>query len=84
MQKKTIGIMVAAAGLAVSLLSALQMVPHVRLVEIVTLFAGGMGAGVGLVKAVIDHRKARDEKPPSPPAKKSSDTTGRRVASDPT
>jgi len=62
---KKIGLIGAAAGLAVSLLSALQMIDHVRLVEIVTLFAGGMGAGVGLVKAVIDHRHARDQKPPS-------------------
>jgi hypothetical protein len=52
------------------LLSALQMIDHVRLVEIVTLFAGGMGAGVGLVKAVIDHRKARDQKLPSPSGNK--------------
>jgi len=70
MLKKKIGLIGAAAGLAVSLLSALQMIDHVRLVEIVTLFAGGMGAGVGLVKAVIDHRQARDQKLPSPSAAK--------------
>jgi len=68
MLKKKIGLIGAAAGLAVSLLSALQMIDHVRLVEIVTLFAGGMGAGVGLVKAVIDHRKERDRRLPSPPS----------------
>jgi len=68
MLKKRIGVIGAAAGLAVSLLSALQMIDHVRLVEIVTLFAGGMGAGVGLVKAVIDHRQARDQKLPPPSA----------------
>jgi hypothetical protein len=61
MLKKRIGVIGAAAGLAVSLLSAMQMIDHVRLVEIVTLFAGGMGAGVGLVKALIDHRQARDQ-----------------------
>jgi hypothetical protein len=66
MLKKKIGLIGAAAGLAVSLLSALQMIDHVRLVEIVTLFAGGMGAGVGLVKAVIDHRKAPAQVPPPP------------------
>jgi len=66
MLKKKIGLIGAAAGLAVSLLSALQMIDHVRLVEIVTLFAGGMGAGVGLVKAVIDHRKARAQAQPPP------------------
>ena len=70
MLKKKIGLIGAAAGLAVSLLSALQMIDHVRLVEIVTLFAGGMGAGVGLVKAVIDHRKERDQKLPSPSGNK--------------
>jgi hypothetical protein len=62
--KRKIGVMVAAAGLAASLLSAMQMIDHVRLVEIVTLFAGGMGAGVGLVKAVIDHRQAREKSRP--------------------
>jgi len=67
MLKKRIGLIGAVAGLAVSLLSALQMIDHVRLVDIVTLFAGGMGAGVGLVKAVTDYRKTR-EKPLSPPA----------------
>jgi len=46
------------------------MIDHVRLVEIVTLFAGGMGAGVGLVKAVIDHRKARERTLPPPSGNK--------------
>lgn len=66
MLKKRIGLIGGLAGLAVSLLSALQMIDRVRLVDIVMLFAGGMSAGVGLVKAVIDHRKA-GERPLSPP-----------------
>jgi hypothetical protein len=67
MLKKRMGLIGAAAGLAAGLLSALQMIDRVRLVDIVTLFAGGMGAGAGLVKAVIDYRKAQDRKLPSPP-----------------
>ena len=73
MIKKRIGLIGAAAGLAVGLLSALQMVDRVRLVDIVTLFAGGMGAGVGLVKAVTDYRKTREDAlspPPAPPVRK--------------
>ncbi len=46
-------------GIATSFFGALALVPRVRLVEVVTVFAGAMGGGAGLVWAVVEFRKAR-------------------------
>ena len=50
-------------GIATSLFSALALVPRVRLVEVVTVFAGAVGGGAGLVWAVMEFRKARSSVP---------------------
>jgi len=47
------------AGVA-ALFSALQMQGRVRTVDILTLFAGGFGAGVGVVGAVVEWKRARE------------------------
>jgi hypothetical protein len=49
------------AGLSVlvALAGALGMQDRVRLVDILTLFAGGMGAGVGLAGGAADFRAHR-------------------------
>jgi hypothetical protein len=59
MFKKRIGLISTILGLAVALLGAVQMADRQRLVDILTLFFGGFGAGAGLVKAVIDIRAQR-------------------------
>ena len=45
-----------------ALMSALQMQGRVRNVDILTLFAGGFGAGAGLVGAVVGMRRAKAER----------------------
>ena len=52
-------VLVAVLGLATSLLGALSLVPRVKLVEVLTVFAGGVGAGAALVAAVVEFRKER-------------------------
>jgi hypothetical protein len=43
-------------------LNALQLTGRIRLVDILTLFFGGFGAGVGIVKTVMDFRQLRKTK----------------------
>jgi hypothetical protein len=52
-------VVVALLGLVTSLLGALSLVPRVKLVEVLTVFAGGVGAGAALVAAVVEFRKER-------------------------
>lgn len=52
-------VIVAVFGVATSLAGALALVPRVRLVEVLTVFAGGVGAGAALVAAVVEFRKER-------------------------
>ncbi len=59
MFKKRIGLISAIACLAVAALGAAQMLDRIRLVDILTLFVGGFGAGAGMVKAIIDFRAQR-------------------------
>ena len=44
-------------SLFVAFLVVPQMMNRVRLVDILTLFFGGFGVGVGMVKTIIDLRK---------------------------
>jgi hypothetical protein len=45
-------------GALLSLFSAFMMRDHVRLVEIVELFFGGVGTGAGLAGLLAQHRRA--------------------------
>ena len=49
-------------GVLCSILSALAMRDHVRLVDIVGLFASGVGTGAGIVAAIVQQR-ARHARP---------------------
>jgi hypothetical protein len=60
MFKKRIGLISTILGLAVAVLGAVEMIDRLRLVDILTLFFGGFGAGAGMVKAVIDHGAQRN------------------------
>ena len=42
-------------------LNALLLTDRIRLVDILTLFFGGFGAGAGVVKTVLDIRSRRKE-----------------------
>ena len=49
----------AVLGIATSFFGALALVPRVRLVEVLTVFASAVGGGAGLVWAMMEFRKAR-------------------------
>lgn len=51
------------ASAAIALLGALAMRDRVRLVDILTLFFGGAGAGAGLVALVVQRRGHRGAAP---------------------
>ena len=51
----------AVAGLGASLAAGLALVPRVRLVEVLTVLAGGIGSGAALVWAIVQLRRARSE-----------------------
>jgi len=46
-------------GAVLSLFSALSMRDHVRLVEIIELFFGGLGTGAGLASLIAARARAR-------------------------
>lgn len=46
-------------GAVISLVAALSMRDHVRLVDIIALFFGGVGTGAGVVGLVVARRAAR-------------------------
>jgi hypothetical protein len=54
-----LGVVTAVLGLAVGVLNAMQLSDRIRLVDIIGLYAAGMAAGAGLVKAMVDLRAAR-------------------------
>jgi hypothetical protein len=48
-------------GIFVAVIGAYQMIGKIRVVDIITLFFGGFGAGVGLVKTILDYRKNKTD-----------------------
>jgi hypothetical protein len=50
-------------GALLSLFSAFMMRDHVRLVEIVELFFGGVGTGAGLASLIVQHKRATADSP---------------------
>jgi hypothetical protein len=54
-----LGVVAAVLGIAVGVLNAMQLSDRIRLVDIIGLYAAGMAAGAGLVKAMVDLRRAR-------------------------
>ena len=57
--RERLAIVSTVAGAVVALGSALVMRDHVRLVEILTLFFGGAGAGAGVASLVAARRGRR-------------------------
>ena len=57
MRKARFGISIAAIGFVTALLSAWQMADHVRMVDILALFASGAAAGCGLTSAIVQYRQ---------------------------
>jgi hypothetical protein len=49
----------AVLGLATAVVSGLALVPRVRLVEVLTVMATGIGGGAALVGSIIQFRQAR-------------------------
>jgi hypothetical protein len=66
MRKARFGLFVAVTGFVAALLSAWQMTDHVRMVDIVALFASGAAAGCGLTSAVVQHRQVMKAPLPGP------------------
>ena len=58
--RTAVGLLVGAvAGLITAIGTGLAMVPRVPLVDVVTVLAGGIGAGAALVGAIVHFRQAR-------------------------
>ena len=55
--RKRLDIIGTMLGIFVAVIGAYQMIGKIRAVDIITLFFGGIGAGVGLVKTILDYRK---------------------------
>ena len=53
------GLVIAVLAIVLGMLAASQMTDRVRLVDIVTLFGSGFGAGAGLVAALGQLRQDR-------------------------
>ena len=58
----TRAVLVTALSAIIAIISALQMRDHVRLVEIIGLFASGVGTGAGIAAAIAG-RNRRSERP---------------------
>lgn len=58
-KREKLALGVAVVSCVVAVVAALKVVGQVRLVDAIALFAGGFGAGAGLVGAVIRHRQRR-------------------------
>ena len=55
--RKRLDIIGTMLGIFVAVIGAYQMIGKIRVVDIITLFFGGIGAGVGFVKTILDYRK---------------------------
>jgi len=60
-QSPALILLVSVAGLAVSVLSGLSLVPRVRLVEVLTVIAGAVGGGAAFAVSMIQFRRNRHE-----------------------
>ncbi|MGD1044228.1 MAG: hypothetical protein ABR936_02745 [Bacteroidota bacterium] len=60
MIRKRLGFIGAILGIVVAFIGAYQMIDKIRIVDIITLFFGGFGAGAGLIKVIMDHRKEKN------------------------
>ena len=49
----------AVVGIVVSITTALALVPRVRTVEVITIFASAFGSGAALTGALLEYRKSR-------------------------
>jgi hypothetical protein len=49
----------AAIGILISVTTALALVPRVRTVEVITIFASAFGSGAALTGALVEFRKSR-------------------------
>jgi hypothetical protein len=65
MRRSILLLLAAVVGLVSGLITAFDLVPRVRLVEVVTLFFSAFGAGATMVGAIIEIRKSR-RLPPAP------------------
>ena len=62
MKKKHIPLIFSIIVIVAGIFNALALMDRVRLVDILTLFFTGFGAGAGLVKTVLDFREGRRTK----------------------
>jgi hypothetical protein len=63
MNRAVILLIGAAAGVLASLLTAVDLVPRVRWVEVIMVFAGAFGAGAALTGALVEFRTIRAREP---------------------
>jgi hypothetical protein len=49
----------AVIGIATSLITAFALVPRVRVVDVLTVFATAFGGGAALTAAIVEFRKSR-------------------------
>ncbi len=56
--RPVLALVAALLGIATSLFTALALVPRVRLVDVLTVFASAVGGGAGLTWATMEFRKA--------------------------
>jgi hypothetical protein len=49
----------AIVGIVTSLITALDLVPRVRLVDVMIVFAGAVGGGAALAASIFEYRNAR-------------------------
>ena len=57
--RPVLALVAALLGIATSLFTALALVPRVRLVDVLTVFASAAGGGAGLTWAAMEFRKAK-------------------------
>jgi hypothetical protein len=59
--RKRLGIIGTMLGIFVAVIGAYQMIGNIRTVDIIILFFGGFGAGVGTVKTILDYRNNKKD-----------------------
>ena len=59
MHRSMLPLITAAIGVFTSLTAAIDLVPRVRLVEVIQIFFGAFAAGAGLTAALVEFKKAR-------------------------